>query len=47
MKREFQILGKCIRVMVSIVGFCTCVVGGIKLLEHHQQKRFYDPDQQV
>lgn len=44
MKRFFRIVGKCLNVMVYITGLCTCMIGMVKLLEHHQQKKFYNPD---
>lgn len=37
----------CFNVVIYITGFCTCMVGVMKLLERHQQKKFYNPDAEV
>ncbi|MFC2661746.1 MAG: hypothetical protein ACFNYI_01235 [Eubacterium sp.] len=47
MKRLFKILGACVKAVVEIVGVCTCLVGLISLLEHHQEKKSYYPDADI
>lgn len=43
MKRVFWILSACVKVIVEIVGICTCLIGVMNMLEHHQEKKSYYP----